>query len=327
MKQTQWMLKPISVPDEDQFEQLTAIWNRAYPPDMRVSERLFRYNLARVPEVKREGRIAYLDGRMVGFIYASYMPDTPSVTPSHFGWVDVVAVLPEHQNMGVGADLLKWAEDWLRAEGCKVAYLGGGIPPFMPGLPVKTDQSELFLRNGWANQSPVPYTWDVARDLGVGSEDLDRKDPPQPGKLFRAAESDRAALIDFMHREFPGRWRYMVEAYLRLNGPISDIIIFKPEPDRVEGFCWITFESSARPLDCYFLASLPEPWGQLGPIGVAEAYKGQGWGGALLQFGLQTLFENGVRGCVIDWTMLLDFYGLYGFKPFHQYHILMKELE
>jgi predicted N-acetyltransferase YhbS len=33
----------------------------------------------------------------------------------------------------------------------------------------------------------------------------------------------------------------------------------------------------------------------------------------------------GVRGCVVDWTGLLDFYGKFGFKPFRQYQILEKD--
>jgi predicted N-acetyltransferase YhbS len=69
---------------------------------------------------------------------------------------------------------------------------------------------------------------------------------------------------------------------------------------------------------------LPKPWGQLGPIGVSKDVRGKGYGGALLDAGLGYLRDQGVRGCVIDWTDLVDFYGKFGFKPYREYAILGK---
>ena len=39
------------------------------------------------------------------------------------------------------------------------------------------------------------------------------------------------------------------------------------------------------------------------------------------------LRARGVRGCVIDWTGLLDFYGKWGFKPYRRYLFIRKTLE
>jgi len=41
---------------------------------------------------------------------------------------------------------------------------------------------------------------------------------------------------------------------------------------------------------------------------------------------LMQLKLHGVRGCMIDWTGLIDFYGKFGFKPYRQYQILEKEI-
>jgi predicted N-acetyltransferase YhbS len=71
---------------------------------------------------------------------------------------------------------------------------------------------------------------------------------------------------------------------------------------------------------------LPRPWGQLGPIGVSQDTRGKGYGGALLDAGLRYLRDQGVRGCVIDWTDLVDFYGKFGFKPYRKYQMLIKTL-
>jgi len=94
----------------------------------------------------------------------------------------------------------------------------------------------------------------------------------------------------------------------------------------VEGACKLTFEDSAWSLGRYFPYSLPRPWGQLGFIGVAESVRGQGMGLFLLDAGLRRLRDNGVNGCVIDWTDLLDFYGKAGFAPYHKWAVLWKKV-
>ncbi len=50
----------------------------------------------------------------------------------------------------------------------------------------------------------------------------------------------------------------------------------------------------------------------------------EGFGGALLDAALRHLSDRRVRGCVIDWTGLVDFYAKFGFKPYRQYVVLIK---
>ena len=112
---------------------------------------------------------------------------------------------------------------------------------------------------------------------------------------------------------------------LREGGRITDHVLIWSERG-VEGDCRVTFENSERPLERFFMHSLPRPWGQLGSIGVSADCRGKGYGGALLNAGLRYLRECGVRGCVIDWTTLLDLYGKFGFRPYHEYIALGKFL-
>ena len=39
---------------------------------------------------------------------------------------------------------------------------------------------------------------------------------------------------------------------------------------------------------------------------------------AVVDAGLRRLRDNGVNGCVIDWTSIVDFYGKFGFEPYRQ---------
>jgi GNAT superfamily N-acetyltransferase len=136
-----------------------------------------------------------------------------------------------------------------------------------------------------------------------------------------ASESDAPALLDFLTQEFPGRWRYEFEEFMRNGERISDYVLLR-SGQGIEGFCLLTFEDSVRPLNRFFPWSLPRPWCQLGTIGVASARRGQGLGAVLMDGGLCRLRDSGARGCVIDWTTIVDFYGKFGFTPYREYVIL-----
>jgi predicted N-acetyltransferase YhbS len=86
-------------------------------------------------------------------------------------------------------------------------------------------------------------------------------------------------------------------------------------------------EDSAWPIERHYMHRLPRPWGQLGPIGVSRDCRGKGYGTTLLDAGLRCLRDHGVRGCVIDWTGLLEFYARFGFEPYRKYVILLKQLK
>ena len=145
------------------------------------------------------------------------------------------------------------------------------------------------------------------------------------GVVRPAQRGDEELLRAFLRREFPGRWHYDFEEHLQSGGRISDYMLLWTERG-VDGFCQLTFEDSRRPLERFYPYRLPRPWGQLGAIGVSEAYQGRGYGAAVLDAGLRRLHNNGVNGCVIDWTGIVDFYAKFGFEKYRGYHFLMKEM-
>ncbi len=233
---------------------------------------------------------------------------------------------PVAQGQGIGAALVKWAGDWLAAQGCTSLSLGSSLLPFTPGLPVELRSDEFFAKQGFAPRGEDrahATVWDVSANLASYAP------PPSvreiDGAVRPARPGDEDALFTFLQREFPGRWRYEMQEYLRHDGRLSDVMLLWTERG-VDGFCQLTFEDSPRPLERYYPYSLPRPWGQLGPIGVSEDKRGRGYGAAVLDAGLRRLRDNGVNGCVIDWTTLVDFYGKFGFAPYRQYVQLVKSL-
>ncbi len=299
---------------------LVNLWNAACGAGLALTPRLLEFNTRPPMGAVQAGRVALLNDQPIGFALASALPHDPQTSPPQVGWIDAIAVLGNYQRRGIGSALLAWAEAWLRAQGCARFRLGGSLRPFAPGYPVELGNIAFFKRRGYAERIGSRATWDVARDLGdyaprAGSASHMTLRPAQPG--------DEKILLEFLSREFPDRWRYEFEEFVRQQGRLSDYLLWLTERG-VDGFARLTFEDSERPIERFYPQRLPRPWGQLGPLGVSARRRGKGFGGALLDAGLVCLRDRGVRGCVIDWTGLLDFYGKFGFKPYRQYAIMTK---
>lgn len=303
--------------------QLTSIWNAACGEALSISARAMAYNLRPSTGVEQALCVATVDDAPVGFILMSRMADRPNVVPPTVGWCNALAVQPNHRNQGIGSALLAWGEAWLRTRGCAHYLLGGSIRPFAPGLPLELENDAFFRKREFFVRPGADVVWDVAADLAA------YQTPPQvqevDGHVQAARPADIAAIRAFFAREFPGRWGYEFEEFLHEGGRISDFMLLWTA-DGVDGFCRLTFEDSVRPMERFFPYSLPRPWGQLGPIGVSERVRGRGYGAAVLDAGLRRLHNNGVNGCVIDWTDIVDFYGKFGFARYRAYQQLVKTL-
>lgn len=334
---------------------LVNIWNAACGAELAINPRLVRYNTQPATGAIQAGRIAQHGDAPIGFALASALPNDPLTSPPEIGWVDAIAVLPEFQRQGVGSGLLNWAEDWLVAQGCAAARLGGSLRPFVPGYPVELGNVAFFKSRGYGERATAPFVWDVARvlsdDLYLASVEVRRTFAPSSPNLpsgqsashlqaqgkgasdFAASHvsirpsqpGDEDALLDFLRREFPGRWRFEFEEFLRARGRITDYQLLITN-SKVTGFARLTFEDSERPIERYFMHRLPHPWAQLGPIGISADRRGRSLGGMLLAEALQQLKSRGVRGCAIDWTDQVEFYRKFGFVPLRQYAVLTKPL-
>ncbi len=315
------MLRPFDASDA---QHAAAIWSAACGPDLAISPRFVEYNTRPATGAVQSGCVMLQGDQPVGFVLASALPDSPDVSPPELGWIDAMAVLPKFQRQGIGGELLAWAEEWLLRQGCAYAHLGGSLRPFTPGLPAELGADAFFGRRGYQAPAWGRVDWDVACDLS--EYDIPNTKYQISNMTIQSGQpGDETAVRDFFRRTFPGRWRFEFEEFLREQGRLSDYVLLWSGRG-VEGFARLTLNDSERPLERFYMHRLPRPWGQLGPIGVSDDCRGKGYGGALLDAGLRWLRERGVRGCVIDWTRLLDFYGKFGFRPYRQYAMLLKSL-
>jgi GNAT superfamily N-acetyltransferase len=298
---------------------LVSIWNAACGDDLAISERLMTYNARPATGAIQFGRVAVENDQPVGFVLASALPNDPQTSPRDLGWIDALAVAPAFRRRSAGGALLASAEAWLREQGCARARLGGGLHYFLPGYPVALNNIAFFQKRGYDARASEPHVCDLAHDLRdytmMRRCDAATTRPAQP--------ADADALLDFLRREFPGRWRFEFEEFVRERGRFSDYIILQTARG-VEGVARMTLEDSERPIERYYAHRLPRPWGQIGSIGIRKDARGKGYGGALLDAGLWYLRDQGVRGCIIDWTNLVELYRKFGFAPYRWYAMLIK---
>ncbi len=307
--------------DEDEFiAAFVGLWNSALGDEMAISPSFVRYNVKPSTGVGRVLFAATIDGHRVGAALATALYGEPQVNANGEGWLDALVVAPTMQRRGIGRMLLAAAERWLAEQGCRAVQVGGGLRPFAPGAPKTGGAAAFFLRHGYSH---VGAAWDLAANLATYTPPDGMREAPCV--VRPAAPAQAGDLLAFLRREFPGRWRYEAEMFLADGGRISDFMLLWTERG-VDGCSLLTFPDSIRPLERFYPYALPKPWGQLGSIGISADQRGQGFGAALLDAGLRRLHNNGVNGCVIDWTTLLDFYGKFGFERYREYVLLGRPL-
>jgi len=94
---------------EDDEGEVAALWETVFPDAPPWNDP--RLDIQRKLSVQRElFFVAVDDGEVVGTTMAGY--------DGHRGWVYYVGVAPERRRRGIGAALMRRAEDELRARGC-----------------------------------------------------------------------------------------------------------------------------------------------------------------------------------------------------------------
>jgi GNAT superfamily N-acetyltransferase len=307
------------------FDALASLWNSCSPDAYRITPELLRYNTVDSPVFDWGASCMDIDddGKPTAFIYVK----RPAISlykvrerdTAHIG--GIICPSPE-----VGVDLMSYIKGVLRDRGMYRVTFGQGARHFYPGCPNDFVSLRDFLTIEGFEQGGEIY--DVQRDLATYQ--------PPPGALdclssearVRPLQHDELqAFWEFMTREFPGRWAYDVLNKVDAEGR-PEIVSVLHVGGEIGGFA-LTQDSSHKDLiggACFHL-SLGENWGSVGPIGVAKGLRGKGFGDALLSSTLLTMKSAGVRQCVIDWTVLLEWYGKHGFAPGHTYRAFTLALD
>jgi len=303
--------------------EIVAVWNAAIGETFPLREALFRQNTVEDPNFDPAGASAARagDGRVLGFCVAKVAREPIGADGLLLdrGWISMIAVQPSAQRRGLGAALLRRGEEFLRERARHRAILGGDPAHFFPGIPAGTPAVEFFAARGYRLRGDAH---DLRRSLaGYRTPDavaaVLAKHPDLEIRPLRRGEED--ALLVFLDAAFPGRWRYTLGRAVAEAGAIEDVMGVV-RGDAVLGFAHL-FHPGSRwigPSIAWTRPGRPRAGG-LGPMGLAPAVRGHGLGRALLDRAVVHLAGLGVEEMVIDWTVLLDFYGRLGFVSWKRY--------
>lgn len=316
-------MKYIQITNTIHYEKMYNLWNQEYGYIYPISKELFERNLSNI--YQNASFIAYDDEQVVGFIISKIWNDPFYIpTYSESGWISLFFVKKEYRGKGIGSTLFEYSENELRRIGKKIIYLGKDYLNFFPGLPVDLKSSEeWFKKKGFER----PYdTFDLIKNLKVcGKEKLPLKNK---NIIFRIARlSDKEQLLDFIKKNWPGRWLKETIDYFD-NGGTGREYAIGLDNGQICAFAKICYPRTKMELISYSLT-----WrnrfvalGGIGPLGVDISYRHRNLGYDIVAFANNVLIDSSASDIIIDWTGLLDFYRHMKFEVFKSYYYLNKKL-
>ena len=146
--------------------------------------------------------------------------------------------------------------------------------PFLPGLPYLMRQNTVFFeKHGYQSPSGQPCEYDIARSLKDYQPIYSK---PAHADLTRMESGEEHLLLDFLHREYPGRWEFEAREFVKNGGRASDFLLLRVHSE-VQGFCRLTLSDSERPMERFYPQRLPRPWGHLARWDCRKPSAGRDW--------------------------------------------------
>jgi GNAT superfamily N-acetyltransferase len=303
------------------FPELANLWSNYFPPRYHVDSELLKLNTVDCPVFDWGASLIHApDGPAQGFVVVKKAAAGKLYPGNRSDDAFLCAIAYKEPQTAV--DLLAEVKAILRNRGVRTLHFGQDAWHFFPGVP--TDFSAL--RNLLEVEGFVsgPEAHDMERDL----DGYENKHPLPNGYFARPLSlEDLPTIKEFMIEEFPGRWPYDIEEKIKREGYPHCVMGLFHEAKLV-GFARIQkWDDKVAMAGGVWKKDLGDNWGSLGPIGIAAGYRGKGLGHALLGAGLHHLKVEGVRRCLIDWTVMEKFYGAHGFKIARTYRSMNLDLE
>ncbi|GAA4080860.1 GNAT family N-acetyltransferase [Nonomuraea soli] len=205
-----------------------------------------------------------------GVAFASLSHRDPAI-----GHLDLLAVQPQARGRGLGKQLVRQAEEWLRGQGAREARFAGNPPCYAwPGIDVRyTAAACLAERLGYERYHTA---WNMTADLS-----LPFADEEVPGVTLHSGADER--VLAFVHDTWNRFWAWEAEHAAGLHYAMRDgeVVAFAAWGARPEWF---------------------------GPMGTSPRAEGLGLGGVLLRRCLAEQRAAGQAQAQIGWVGPLRFY-------------------
>lgn len=311
----------------DQFNnqlEIINLWNKEFYKIYPISEELFIRN-----SLNLEKNISYValndNNDLVGFVLVKIWKEEFQITSyDDFCWINLIYVDPKSRRLGIGSKLLELVEKEAKKIGKKNLFLGKDYYNYFPGLPVDLKNScTWFEKRGFVR----PYdTYDLIKN--IDNPTLDKLKLRNDSFVYRTSTlDDKENLIDFMKKNWPGRWLKELIDYYDNGGDGKEYVIAL-DKDVICAFAKLGYPQSKISLVSYSMTwkNRFEALGGIGPLGVDISYRKRNLGYDIVAFANNILIDCNVSNIIIDWTGLLDFYRRMGFEVFKSYYYMNKTL-
>jgi mycothiol synthase len=315
----EFTLRPYAGGDE---AEIVDCWNRSAPADP-ITARRFVARVLLDPNFEEDGLIVARDGsgRVVGFVHAVVRHQTlgRQADPDD-GWICALMVDPEARGRGLGHELLRRGEDYIRSQGRRRASMSPYAPNYhYPGVEVSTypEGCRLFETAGYRvtnapvamDRSLVDFT--LPADVIAVRAGLERE-----GWRFGPVDDAHVVrLLRFCAAQFSQDW----------TRALRDALAAGLEPNRL----WI----ATRAGQVYGFAMFGGYDGigeRFGPFGVDADLRGIGLGKVLLYEVLREMKATGLHGAWFLWTgeerPAGHLYRRAGFAVTRRFHVYQRTL-
>ena len=308
-------------------ESIIRLWNKELFESFPLRKELFFQNTIQDENLFLHGSFLCIDEKeetVIGFIITKVWQkdDGRNLFPPQTGWIQAILVDKEYRKVGIGSKLLSLAETALTQKGIKRILVGADYLHYFPGIP----EQEVDTQRWFEKKSYQAGNREV--DLAGHFDDSYKWEPDlEEGVSYTLLEKENAnELIFFLHRCFPGRWEYEAMDYFARGGTGREFVVLRKN-EKLIGFCRIN-----DPLSPFIAQNInwsplfPTPLGGIGPLGIDESERGNGFGHEIVKAGVHFLVQRGIKDIVIDWTGLISFYQKAGFQVWKSYKGYSKDL-
>lgn len=298
-----------------------ALWWRALAERYPLRERVLEGCLEGNPAYRHgDALVVWQQDRAVAFGYIGIhrLPDPETAARRGRAWLQAVIVDPAERRRGLGRALVARLAEVASREGCPFVDAGGGFSYLWPGIPVDLDgATEFALAVGF---DPAGEIHDLRGDVsGIAGTAASAAVAAAGMAVEPTQAGDQQALLEFLLAESWDEWWQDMRRFLDEGGDPGDVLLLRDTRASrrpIQGMVRIHRAGTAPVGPPLFWAARRRPAaGGLGPIGVAAALRGRGFGKALLEIALARLHDLGLDDVVIDCTTLTGFYGPFGFSP------------
>ncbi|WP_047979886.1 GNAT family N-acetyltransferase [Ornithinibacillus contaminans] len=308
------------------LEELVALWNKELEERFPMRKELLLQNSFLDENISYGGsRIVVNEkDRVIGFVIVKYVKEeTPVKMRDDIGWIQALLVDSAYRKQGIGTLLLRHAEEVLKEKGMKGITLGRDTYHYFPGVPSEDKETARWFEKRDYQHYVTDYDMKCTY---LASEKL-AWPAMQNVEFLLLQEGEKDALLDFMHRCFPGRWEYEAMHYFKKGGTGREFVVVK-ENGKIIGFCRINDALSPIMMGNVNWAPLfdVDTVGGIGPLGVAASRRKNGYGLAVVRAAVAALRERGVTDIIIDWTGIIDFYKKLGYDIWKSYKAYKKEI-